>query len=192
MKLILKKDVQALGETGEIVEVKDGYARNYLLPKELAEIATEGALRNREKNLERIRQQAEKLHNEALARAEEIKQLEKLNIKAKAGENGKLFGAITTRKLAEVLQEHTEIEVDRRNISLNKPINMIGEYKMHIKLTSKVTVDIPVEVAASEIIREELIEEKIEEKAGEMAEEMAEEASSPEAVEQEEKEVAED
>jgi len=184
MKLILKKDVQSLGESGDIVEVKDGYARNYLLPQELAELATEGTLKNREKNLERIKQQAEKLHNEALKKAEEIKKLEKLKIEVKAGENGKLFGAITTRRLSEILQEKTGVEVDRKNISLNNPINMIGEYKMVIKLTSRVTVELPVEAVAAEIIREE----EIEEKAEQMAEEIAKETTMEEETAEEEKE----
>ncbi len=180
MKLILKKDIQTLGESGEIVEVKDGYARNYLLPQNLAEIATEGALKNREKNLERIKQQAEKLHQEALTQAGKIEKLGKLRIEVKAGENGKLFGAITTRRLSELLLEQTGVDVDRRNISLNNPINLIGEYKMHIKLTSKVSIDLPVEAAASEIIREETIIEEVEEKAEEMEELKAAESSEEE------------
>jgi large subunit ribosomal protein L9 len=136
MKVILKKDVQALGESGDIVNVADGYARNYLLPSNLAEIATEGALKNREQNLARIKAKAEKLHQEALETAEKIKAVGQVEVTAKAGENGKLFGAITTRRLAELVQEKSGIEVDRRNISLNNPINHLGEYKMNIKLTS--------------------------------------------------------
>ncbi len=171
MKLILKKDVQSLGESGDIVEVKDGFARNYLLPKDMAELATDGALKNREKNLARIKAKAEKVYNEALERTETIKSLGILEIKAKAGETGKLYGAITTRKLAEELQERTGLEVDRRNISLNKPINALGEYKMLIKLTSKVSADLPVAVVASEIIKEEVIlEEEAEEKQEESEE----------------------
>ena len=155
MKVILKKDVQAIGESGDVIEVKDGYARNYLLPTGSAEIATEGALKNREKNLATIKAKAEKLHQQALDLANKIKSLGQIEIPAKSGENGKLFGAITTRRLAEILQEKAGIEVDRRNISLNNPINHLGEYKMHIKLTSKVDVDVPVVVSASEVIKEE-------------------------------------
>ncbi len=160
MKLILKKDVQSLGESGDVVDVKNGFARNYLLPLDLAEVATDGALKNREKNLKTIMTKAEKLHNEAINHAEIIKSLDKLEIKAKVGENGKLFGAVTTRKLAELINDKTGIEVDRRNISLNNPINLIGEYKMLIKLTSKVSVSLPVVVMASEIIKEEIVEKK--------------------------------
>ena len=162
MKLILKKDVQSLGESGDIVEVKSGYARNYLLPQALAELATDGALQNREKNLARIKAKAEKLHREAVEKSETIMSLGKMEIQAKAGESGKLFGAITTRRLADELKEMTGLEVDRKNISLNNPINALGEYKMLIKLTSKVSVSLPVIVIASEIIKEAVIEEKTE------------------------------
>ncbi|OGH96983.1 MAG: 50S ribosomal protein L9 [Candidatus Melainabacteria bacterium GWA2_34_9] len=158
MKVILKKDVQSLGESGDIVDVKDGHARNYLLPYKFAELATDGALKNRERNLARIKAQAEKLHAEAVAKADTIKAIGKLQITTKAGESGKLFGAITTRKLAEEVIAISGVEVDRRNISLNKPINIIGEYKMAIKLTSKVTVELPVVVSASEVFKEEVEE----------------------------------
>lgn len=154
MKVILKKDIQSLGESGDIVEVADGYARNYLLPQSLVEVATDGALKNRKQNIARIKAKAEKLHQQALETAKKIEGLEVLQISAKAGENGKLFGAITTRRIAEVIQEQTGIEVDRRNISLNNPINHIGEYKMNLKLTSKVEVNLPVAVKASVVIKE--------------------------------------
>lgn len=72
MQVILKKEVQNIGEAGDLVNVKDGYARNYLIPKNYAEIATEGALKNREQNIARLRAKQEKLHQEALAKAEQI------------------------------------------------------------------------------------------------------------------------
>ncbi len=159
MKVILKKDVQSVGETGDVVNVADGFARNFLLPTNAAEIATEGALKNRERNLERIKAKAEKLHQEALAKSEKIKELGQLEISAKAGENGKLFGAITTRRLADDILEKSGIEVDRRNLSLNNPINHVGEYQLKIKLTSKVELTLPVVVKASEIVTETSVEE---------------------------------
>lgn len=158
MKLILKKDVQSLGEAGDIVEVADGFARNFLLPQNSAEIATKGAIQNREKNIARIKAKAEKLHQEAVAQAENIKSLGQLELEAKAGESGKLFGAITTKKLAELLKEKTGIEIDRRNIALSSPINKIGEYSMSIKLTSKVKVELAVIAKASEILKETIEE----------------------------------
>lgn len=165
MKVILKKDVQSLGEAGDVVEVKDGYARNFLLPNNMVEVATKGALENRERNIERIKAKAERLHQEALDRAEKISALEVISIEAKAGESGKLFGAVTTKKLADMLAVKVDFEIDRKNISLNKPINQLGNYEMLIKLSSKVSTKLAVEVRASEVIKESIIEEEKEEQA---------------------------
>ncbi len=162
MQVILKKDVQNLGEQGDLVTVKDGYARNYLLPQNYAELATKGALENREHNLARIHAKQEKLHQEALAKAAEIEKFATLELQAKAGESGKLFGTITTKKLCEELLAKAGIEVDRKTVSLNAPINKIGSYTMLIKLTSKVKTELSVNVTASEVLKEE-IEEVVEE-----------------------------
>ena len=164
MQVILKKDVQNLGEAGDIVNVKDGYARNFLLPQNAAEVATEGALKNREQNLARIKAKQEKLHHEALAKAEQIEKFGTLELSAKAGESGKLFGTITTKKLTEELLAKSGIEVDRKNVSLSAPINRVGEYTMLIKLTSKVKTELKVTVTASEILKE-AVEEEVSEEA---------------------------
>ncbi len=170
MQVILKKDVQNLGEAGDVVNVKDGYARNMLIPRNYAEIATEGALKNREQNIARIKAKQEKLHQEALAKAAEIEKLGQIELSAKAGESGKLFGTITTKKLCEELKEKANIEIDRKTVSLNAPINKIGEFTMLIKLTSKVKTELKVIVTASEVVKES-IEEEIEEKSEEKTEE---------------------
>ena len=162
MQVILKKDVQNVGEAGDLVNVKDGYARNFLIPKNFAEIATEGALKNREQNIARIKAKQEKLHQEALEKAAEIEKLGQIELSAKAGESGKLFGTITTKKLCEELKEKANIEVDRKTVSLNSPINKVGEFTMLIKLTSKVRTELKVVVTASEVVKES-IEEEVEE-----------------------------
>lgn len=159
MQVILKKDVQNLGEAGSVINVKDGYARNFLLPQKLAESATDGALKNREQNLIRIKAKQEKLHQQALEKAKELEKFVKLELSAKAGESGKLFGTITTKKLAEEILAKTGLEVDRKNISLSAPINKIGEYTMLIKLTSKVKTELGVVVTASEVVTEAIQEE---------------------------------
>ncbi len=159
MQVILKKDVQNLGEAGDVISVKDGYARNFLLPQNVAEVATKGALENREKNIARIKAKQEKLHQEALEKAAAIEKFGKLELSAKAGESGKLFGTITTKKLAEELKAQAGIEVDRKTISLNAPVNRIGNYTMLIKLTSKVKCELNVSVSASEVIKESIDEE---------------------------------
>ncbi|MBR1776201.1 50S ribosomal protein L9 [bacterium] len=167
MQVILKKEVQNIGEAGDLVNVKDGYARNYLIPKNYAELATEGALKNREQNLARIKAKQEKLHQEALAKAEQIEKFGQIELSAKAGESGKLFGTITTKKLCEELKEKSGIEVDRKTVSLNAPINKIGEYTMLIKLTSKVKSELKVIVTASEVVKESIEEEAEEAKTEE-------------------------
>ena len=163
MQVILKKDVQNIGEAGDLVNVKDGYARNFLIPKNFAEIATEGALKNREQNIARIKAKQEKLHQETLDKAAQIEKLGEIALAAKAGESGKLFGTITTKKLCEELKEKANIEVDRKTVSLNAPINKIGEYTMLIKLTSKVKTELKVVVTASEVVKESIEEEVVEE-----------------------------
>ncbi len=165
MQLILKKDVQNVGEAGDLINVKDGYARNYLLPNNLAEVATEGALGARERNIQRIKAKSEKLHKEALEKAEKIEKIEVIELSAKAGESGKLFGTITTKKLAEELLNKTGVEVDRKTIILDNPINKVGEFLMTIKLSSKVKAQLKVIVSASETIKEAIVEETVEEEA---------------------------
>lgn len=165
MQLILKKDVQNVGEAGDLINVKDGYARNFLIPNNLAEIATQGAMEARERNIQRIKAKSEKLHQEALAKAEKIESVEAIELSAKAGESGKLFGTITTKKLAEELLNKTGIEVDRKTIILDNPINKVGEFLMTVKLSSKVKAQIKVLVSASETIKEAIVEETTEETA---------------------------
>ena len=160
MQLILKKDVQNVGEAGDLINVKDGYARNFLIPNNLAEIATQGAMAARERNIQRIKAKSEKLHKEALEKAEKIEAAGVIELSAKAGESGKLFGTITTKKLAEEVLSKTGIEVDRKTIILDNPINKVGEFLMTIKLSSKVKAQLKVIVSASETIKEAIAEEK--------------------------------
>ena len=167
MQVILKKEVQNIGEAGDLVNVKDGYARNFLIPQNVAEIATAGALKNREQNLARIKAKQEKLHQEALELAQRIEALEKLELSARAGESGKLFGTITTKKLAEELNAKLGTSIDRKIISLDAAINKVGEFRMLIKLTSKVKTELPVIVTASEILQSEIEEAPETEEAAE-------------------------
>lgn len=162
MQLILKKDVQNLGEVGDIINVKDGYARNFLLPNNLAQVATKGALDARGKDIARIKAKSEKLHQDAVSKVEKIESVGSIKLSAKAGESGKLFGTVTTKKLAEEILAQTGIEIDRKLITLDNPINKVGEYQMTIKLTSKVKAVLPVAVNASETLKESIVEEEIE------------------------------
>jgi len=162
MQVILKKDVQNIGEVGDLVNVKDGYARNYLIPNQLAELATAGSLAQRERNIARIKAKAEKLHQEALSAKEEIEKIVSIQLSAKAGESGKLFGTITTKKLSEELLAKTGMEIDKKSIIVDRPINHVGNFVMTIKLSSKVKAQLNVEVVASETIKEVYEEEQTE------------------------------
>ena len=115
MQVILKKDVQNLGEAGDIVNVKDGYARNFLLPQAIAETATKGALENREKNLARIKAKQEKLHAEALEIARKIEEFAKLELTAKVGEYTMLI-KLTSKVKCELAVVVTASEVLKESV----------------------------------------------------------------------------
>ena len=105
------------------------------------------------------------MHQEALAVSEKLTSFGTIEIAAKAGESGKLFGTITTKRLAEEILAKTGVEVDRKEITLNAPLNALGTFVMTIKLTSKVKAEMNVNVVASEIIKEEIISEEEEKEA---------------------------
>src|SRR5262245_5603836 len=133
MQVILLKDVDSLGESGEVHNVSDGYARNYLLPRHLALPATQGALKDRELRLARIQLKAEKKHQADTEKSKKIEALKVLTLAARAGEQGKLYGAVTTKELSRLLEQKTGMEIDRKAIKLNHPINRLGEYELQIR-----------------------------------------------------------
>lgn len=148
MKIILKEDVINLGEIGSIKNVADGYARNYLLPRNLAVEASD-------KNLK----QFEHLKNQILAKAGKIKKSSddlavrlsntQISIEAQAGEEDKLFGSITTTDIAEALSKQG-IEVDKRKISIEAPIKRLGAHNITVKLSQGVTASVALEVKKAE------------------------------------------
>jgi large subunit ribosomal protein L9 len=133
MKVIFLRDVPGIGQTGQIKEVADGYARNYLLPKGLAKPATEGSLRQaqEEKNLTERRYQRELA--EAQAMAERLNNVT-LRFRAKVGEQDILFGTITSADIADEIQAKVGVEVDRRKIEVGEPIRRPGIYSIPIRL----------------------------------------------------------
>ena len=145
MKVILKQDVRALGKKGEVKEVADGYARNFLFPRELALEATPGNL----KALAAVKEGAAKkeLQNETEARALAQK-LEALTIdfKAKTGEGGRLFGSITGKDIADRIQQLTRIELDKRKIELDEAIKTLGAHQIKLHIYKGVTVTVTVKV----------------------------------------------
>jgi large subunit ribosomal protein L9 len=144
--ILLREDIETLGGRGEIVKVKAGYARNYLLPKGLATLATKG-------NVKQIEQErAALLKKAAVERATAEGQKEQMGsislaFERKAGEGGTLFGSVTSMDIAQALQEKG-YEIDRRRISLRDAIKETGEYTVKVKLHREVTLDVPVTVSA--------------------------------------------
>ena len=146
VKLILSEDVIGLGEAGEVVAVKPGYARNYLLPQGKALVATEAKVRELEHHRKII---AEKVEAERGEREADRKRLEKLTLEfeAQAGEGGRLFGSVTAAQIAERLSEHG-FEVDRRKVQLSEPIKETGDHEVAVRLHRDVTAKLKVHVEA--------------------------------------------
>ena len=146
MELILKEDVAGLGYKNDIVKVRDGYGRNYLIPQNLAILATTSAKKVVEENRKQVAHKAEKIKKDAQALADNIGSLS-LEIHAKAGETGKIFGAVTTTQIAEALKERG-FEVERRKITFRGEVKFIGDYVAILDLHKEVKKEIPFKVVA--------------------------------------------
>ena len=147
MEVILKQDIQSLGHKNDIVTVKNGYGRNYLIPKGLATSATPSAKKMHEENLRQRAHKEEKIKNEAL---EMGKKLEKvvLSIGAKTSSTGKIFGSVNTIQIAEALKGKG-YEIERKNISIPEDqVKEVGKYTATIKLHKEVKVEIEFEIIA--------------------------------------------
>jgi large subunit ribosomal protein L9 len=157
MQVILNEDIDSLGSYGDVVEVKDGYYRNYLGPRKLAIFASKGALSDLQRRIDRIRAKAEKKHQEDLAKAAKVNALKLLILEANAGETGKLYGTITTKELTKVLQEKTGFDIERRNVNVDHPINKVGEYMLFVKFSPKVSAQVKLQVNAIKSQHEEFV-----------------------------------
>lgn len=145
MKVILLKDVKGTGKKGEIKEVSDGYARNFLLKKGVAVEANQA-------NMKELDEKSKSKERKALIEYEEAvllgKQMENVNIQieVKSGEGGRLFGSITSKEIAEQLKKQKKIDIDKRKILMDEPIRTLGstlvEIKLHQKVTTKIRVDV--------------------------------------------------
>jgi large subunit ribosomal protein L9 len=147
MRVVLRDDVDSLGKKGDLVDVADGYARNYLVPRGLAMKATRGVVqqaesmrRNREAREVRDRQAAEALVPQLAAK--------RIEVKARAGEGGKLFGSVTTADIVAAVQEQTGVVLDRRNVSLDEPIRELGSVEVGVKLDAGVEATVGVDVVS--------------------------------------------
>jgi large subunit ribosomal protein L9 len=147
MRIVLREDVEQLGRKGDLVEVADGYARNYLVPKGLAMKATKGVVAQAE-SMRRAREVKETRDRES-AQAIAVQLGSKaLEVKARAGEGGKLFGSVTAADIAEAIQAQAGVEIDRRRVDLAEPIRELGDAEVTVKLHADVAVAMVVHVVA--------------------------------------------
>ncbi len=144
MEVILKEDVNNLGYKGDIVKVKDGYARNYLIPTKKAVIATDSAKKMLEEEKKQRAHKLERIKNEALELAEKAKSIN-LVIEAKASSTGKIFGAVGPIQIADAY-EKAGLVIDRKVIVVDEPVKELGSYKATLKLHREVSVEIYFEV----------------------------------------------
>ncbi len=144
MKVILIDEIRGLGTRGDVVNVKDGYARNYLLPKNLAREATPGNLKAIEQERKKWALLAQK-EKEVAAKAAEVVKGTKVVVRKRVGENGQLFGSVTANEIADALNAKG-LEVDKRRIELAHPIKSLGTHDVEVRLHRDVSAQIQVEV----------------------------------------------
>ena len=144
MKVILLKDVKSVGKKGEVINASDGYARNYLFPRKLAEEATDATMHilNQKKEAERKKKLSE--IEAAQKQADELKG-KIIKISVKAGESGRLFGAITSKDIVDAIKLQYKIEIDKKKISVD-PIKQLGTYEVEVKLYAEVSTKMSVAV----------------------------------------------
>lgn len=140
MEVILKQDMPGLGDRNDIIDVKPGYGRNYLLPKGLATLATDSAVKAHKEIMKQQAKKEVKIKDEAQQLATQLKALD-IKVKVKVSDKGKLFGAVNNATLAEVIKEQG-IMLDRRRITLTEPVKAVGEYVANIKLHKEVVAEV--------------------------------------------------
>lgn len=146
MKIILKQDVKSLGYKDDVVTVKNGYANNFLIPRGMATMATESAMKVLAENLRQAEFKREKLKATAADTAEKMNGLS-LSIGAKAGANGKIFGSVTSLQISQALKAKG-FDVDRRKIVLDQDIKSLGQYTATVNLLKEVSAQVNVEVVS--------------------------------------------
>lgn len=148
MKIILRQDVENLGNIGEIVTVKAGFARNYLIPNQLAYFATDGAIRALETEKKQYETRMAKVRQESEATAAQLAELQ-ITISMPVGEEGRLFGSVTAPMIAQEL-ELRGFRVDKRNITIDEPIKTLGIFDVKVKLMTDVVAPLKVWVIAQD------------------------------------------
>jgi large subunit ribosomal protein L9 len=148
MKVILKRDVKGLGHEGDLKAVKDGYARNFLLPTGAAVLADKGAIANWERHRDQRDERDRAIRADAEATAEKLRELT-VEIPVKAGERGRLFGAVTSHQIADHVNR-AGIELDRHALHLREPIKALGDYKIDVRIMPGIESTVTVHVVAAE------------------------------------------
>ncbi len=148
MQIILKEDIEKLGAMGDMVEVKRGYARNYLIPRDLAVEATPKNVKQLEHQKRVVAARIARVRKDSETIAEKLESAA-VTLYHRVGEEEKLYGSVTTMEIAEALKEQG-LEVDRRKISLEEPIKRLGEYEAKVKLPGGVSAAVKVSVLAKE------------------------------------------
>ncbi len=151
--VLLREDVDNLGGRGEIVKVKAGYARNYLIPRNMATLATKGNVKQVEQERAALLKKEANEKTTAEAQAEQMKSIT-LTFERRAGEHGILYGSVTTMDIAEALQAKG-YEIDRRRLTLADSIKELGDYTVRVKLHRDVTIELPIEVLGEGGVRAE-------------------------------------
>lgn len=149
MKVILAKDIDNLGYKGDVITVADGYARNFLVPKGMALLATRGALKQAEQ-MRRAREEADRKQMEAAAARVAVLGASPVYISARAGEAGRLFGSVTKADIARAVEDQLEEKIDRHDVRLEDPIRQLGKYEVQVHLHEEVNALVSVEVIAHE------------------------------------------
>lgn len=147
MEVILLKDVKGQGKKGQVIKVSDGYARNFLLPKSLAVQATEGGKKKVREQNARLQRKLQNETERAKKMAQKISEV-KVELKVKAGENGKLFGSVTGKDISEGLKKQHGITVDKKKIVLPEPIKNVGEFKVDVKVYTEIIAELNVIITA--------------------------------------------
>lgn len=149
MKVILTRDVKDLGKSGQVINVAEGYARNFLFPRKLAIMADAGAMAQLDKKRKVLELKGEQLKAEAEQIAQQLKDT-RVTVKGKAGAGTKLYGSVTSQEIADALMQQHKIDVDKRKIHITEPIKTLGTFEVPIKLHHDVSANIHVEVVAKE------------------------------------------
>lgn len=145
MKVILLQDIRGKGKKGQLLEVSDGYARNYMLPRKLATEATPDAINTMRMNDKAAQERAARERAEATALAEKLRAME-LTVTAKGGGSGRLFGSVTNQEIADALKAQTGIALDKRKIAIAEPIKNTGSYTVTCKLGYEITAALRVKI----------------------------------------------